>query len=320
MTFALTRRALRALAYALPPRGRPALEAGEASMKFAATLATLLVDGLSYGMVLFLISVGLSVTLGVMRVVNLAHCAFAMVGGYIALALVDRAGLGLFVAVPLAVAATMLVGAILERTVYRWVYATSELGQVLMTIGLTFVLVATANALFGSTLQTLRLPPALSGTWQLGEITISVYRAFLVVVSALIAAGLWIGLDRSDFGAQMRAAVDNPRMARCVGINVARLFSVTFAIGCGLAALGGVLGSPMLPLEPFYAFKYLVLVLMVVAVGGLSSPKGSLVAAVLLGVLDTLGRYFVPALGAFVIYIAVVALLLWRPHGLVARA
>jgi branched-chain amino acid transport system permease protein len=289
-------------------------------VKFAATIATLTVDGLSYGMVLFLISVGLSVTLGVMRVVNLAHCAFAMVGGYIALALVNRGGLNLLLAVPLAVIATMLIGVILERTVYRWVYETSELGQVLMTIGLTFLLIATVNALFGSTLQTLTVPPALSGTWQLGDVTISIYRAFLVLVSAIVAAALWLGLDRSDFGARMRAAVDNPRMARCVGIDVARLFSVTFAIGCGLAALGGVLGSPLLPLEPWYALKYLVLVLIVVAVGGLSSPKGSLAAAVVLGLIDTFGRYFLPALGAFVIYIAVVVLLLWRPQGLIGRA
>jgi branched-chain amino acid transport system permease protein len=149
---------------------------------------------------------------------------------------------------------------------------------------------------------------------------VSVYRVFLVAVSAVIAALLWIGLDRTDFGARLRAAVDNPRMARCIGVNVGRLFSVTFAIGCGLAALGGVLGSPFLPLEPYYALKYLVLVLIVVAVGGLSSPKGSLVAALLLGVVDTFGRYLFPALGAFVIYVAVVALLLWRPNGLIARA
>jgi branched-chain amino acid transport system permease protein len=284
------------------------------------TFVTLLVDGISYGMMLFLISAGLTVTLGVMRVVNLAHSAFAMIGGYLALAGTIGAGLPFALAVPLAVLGTMAIGLVLERTLYRWVYATHPLGQLLMTIGLAFVITALVKNLAGTSLQTVPVPPALQGNWSAGPLTVSVYRSFLVGVSALAALALWLGLERTTFGARLRAAVDDPRMARCVGIDVPIVFSATFALGCGLAALGGALGSPMLPLEPYYGLKYLVLVLIVVAVGGLGSLRGSLCAGLLLGVIDTLGRYYLPALGAFVIYLSVLAILLVRPQGLVARA
>ncbi|HSI59526.1 MAG TPA: branched-chain amino acid ABC transporter permease [Ideonella sp.] len=283
------------------------------------TFATLLVDGISYGMTLFLISAGLTVTLGVMRVVNLSHCAFAMIGGYLALAATRMAGLPLLLAVPLAVLGTMLLGLLLERTLFRWVYASSPLGQLLMTIGLTFIITAAAKNVAGTSLQSLPVPPSLQGNWSLGPLAVSSYRSMLVVVSALAALALWQGLERTSFGARLRAAVDDPGMARCIGIDVPAVFSATFAIGCGLAALGGALGSQMLPLEPYYGLKYLVLVLIVVAVGGLGSLRGSLYAGLLLGVIDTLGRYYLPALGAFMIYLVVLAVLLVRPQGLVAR-
>ncbi|MCW5262323.1 branched-chain amino acid ABC transporter permease [Verminephrobacter eiseniae] len=285
-----------------------------------ATLLSLVIDGVAYGMMLFLISVGLTITLGVMRVVNLAHSAFAMIGGYLALWSMQHAGLGFFVAVPIAVIGTMLIGALLERTLYRWVYATSGLGQMLMTIGLAFVITALFKNLGGTQLQSVPIPPSLQGNWNVGPLSLSVYRAFLVGASAAVGLSLWLGLERTSFGAKLRASVDNPRIARCVGIDVPLVFSVTFAIGCGLAALGGALGSQFLPIEPYYGLKYLVHVLIVVAVGGLGSLRGSLYAGLLLGVIDTLGRYYVPALGAFVIYLAVLAILLIRPHGLVPRS
>jgi len=283
-----------------------------------ATFLSLTVDGIAYGMMLFLISVGLTITLGVMRVVNLTHSAFAMIGGYLALWFIRGAGVHFYLAVPLAALATMAIGALLERTLYRWVYGTNGLGQLLMTIGLTFVITAIVKNLAGTQLQSLPLPASLQGNFNVGPLTLSVYRAFLVVASAAVAFALWLGIERTAFGARLRAAVDNQRMARCVGINVPAVFSATFAIGCGLAAVGGALGSPMLPLEPYYGLKYLVIVLIVVAVGGLGSLRGSLYAALLLGLIDTWGRYYVPALGAFVIYLAVLAILLVRPRGLVA--
>jgi len=288
-------------------------------MSSTTTLLALLFDGVAYGTTLFLISAGLTITLGVMRIVNLAHSAFAAIGGYLALWAMQAGGMNFFAAVPLAIVGTMVIGLVLERTLYRWVYAAGELGQLLMTIGLAFILTAVMKNVAGTQLQSLAVPPVLRGSWELGGLQLSIYRLFIVVVTLTAAAGLWIGLERTAFGARLRAAVDNPGMAGCVGINVPVVFSATFAIGCGLAALGGALGSQMLPLEPYYGLKYLVLVMIVVAVGGLGSLRGSLYAGLLLGVIDTLGRYFFPALGAFVIYLAVLGLLLARPQGLVSQ-
>jgi branched-chain amino acid transport system permease protein len=288
-------------------------------MKLTATALALLVDGIAYSMILFLMSVGLTVTLGVMRIANLAHCAFAMVGGYVGFTLMAKGHMGVLPALALSAAATMVLGAALERTVYRWVYETRELGQILMTIGLTFVFIATVNLIYGSDLHSMPLPLSLTENMNFGFVSISAYRAYIILISTAIAGVLWLILEYTDFGARLRAAVDNPRMARCVGIDVPHMFSLTFAVGCGLAAAAGFLGSPILPLEPWYALEYLVPLLMVVAVGGLGSLKGSFYAALLLGIIDTFGRYYVPALGAFVIYLAVLALLLWRPHGVFAR-
>lgn len=289
-------------------------------LKLAATFLALLVDGVAYGMILFLMSVGLTITLGVMRIANLAHCGFAMLGGYIAFALVASGHFSLFSALPLAILGTMLVAAVLERSIYRWVYTTGQLGQILMTLGLVFIFVASGNLFFGSDLHEIALPDWLSGRWDWGGIAISSYRAFIILVSVALAVVCWAILEFTDFGARLRAAVDNPRMARCIGIDVPRVFSITFSVGCGLAAAAGVLGTQIMPLEPWYAFEYLVPLLMVVAVGGLGSLKGSFYAALMLGIIDTFGRYYVPAAGAFIIYLAVVALLLWRPQGVFARA
>ena len=281
---------------------------------------SLLVDGVSYGMVLFLMSVGLTVTLGVMRVANLAHCGFAMIGGYVALWLMTQLQLGFVAALVAGTALVVVLGFVLERTLYRWIYSTPQLGQILMTIGLAFVMVASVNLVFGSSTYSLTIPGWLQGTWQEASFTLSRYRAFIVVLGLAIGLLLWAILEFTTFGARLRASVDNPRMARTIGVNVPQVFAVTFAIGCGLAAIGGIVGTPLLPLEPYYALRLLVPVLMVIAVGGLGSLTGSLVGALLLGIIDTFGRYYMPTVGAFVIYFAVVVILLLRPHGLFGRA
>lgn len=283
------------------------------------TFLTLLVDSVSYGMMLFLISVGLTITMGVMRVVNLTHSVFAMIGGFLTLWLTTYGGLHYFVALPLGVAGTMLLSLILERTLYQWVYKSDALGQLLMTLGMTFVVTAIVKNIAGPQIQSIVLPTILTGQWAIGAVNISIYRLFVLGLSVAVAGGLWLCLEYTTFGARLRAAVDNPRMARCVGINVPLVFSITFAIGCGLAALGGAVGTQMLPLEPYYGLKYLVLVLIVVAVGGVGSLKGSLYSALLLGFIDTMGRYYIPALGGFIIYFAVLVILLLRPQGLVSR-
>jgi branched-chain amino acid transport system permease protein len=284
------------------------------------TWAALTFNGISFGMILFLISSGLTVTLGVMRLVNLSHCGFAMIGGYIAMAAVDYLGFGLLASLPVAIVGTMVIAAVIERTLFQWTYGITELGQILMTIGLAFVMVALCNIIFGPLLHALPVPDWLTGNFDIVGVVVSVYRCFLVMVSGLIAIGIWYVVERTDFGARLRASVDNPRMAQCAGINVRRIFSFTFTVGCGLAAVGGVLGTQMLPIEPFYALDYLILTLIVVATGGLGSLKGSFAAALIIGVIDTWGRYILPSGGGFVMYAIVLVVLLARPQGLFARA
>jgi branched-chain amino acid transport system permease protein len=283
------------------------------------TILTLSVDGVSYGMILFLISSGLTVTLGLMRVVNLAHGAFAMLGGYLALAAGRHLGFGLFPAMLIGIVGTVLIGLLLERTVYQWVYKTNELGQMLMTIGLTFVIISVVTLLFDTSLHTLPVPAFLDGNVDLAGVLVSKYRGFLVVVSCAIALSVWYVIERTDFGARLRASVDNAKMARAVGIDVRLVFAVTMAAGCGLAAVGGILGTQWMALQPYYPLKYLVPVLTVVAVGGLGSLKGSFIAALLLGLGDTFGRYLLELGGGFVIYALVVLFLVIRPNGLFAR-
>ncbi len=276
---------------------------------------TILLDGIAYGMVLFIISVGLTVTMGLMRIVNLAHGAFAMIGGYLATMLLS-AGLPFFAAAIVAALLVGIVGTAAELTIYRPLYRKGELAQALMTFGLTFVVIAALTAIFGTSIRPLPVPPALSGVVDIGFRTYPTYRLFLVAVGLVLALLLWLLIDRSSYGARLRAAVDNPRMARAVGIDVNLLFTVTFAGGCALAAFGSVIGAALLPLEPYYALRYLVPVLVVVGVGGIGNFKGSFVAAIALGIIDTGGKFLFPQASAYLFYGAVIILLLLRPNGL----
>lgn len=283
-------------------------------------LANILIDGIAYGMVLFIIAVGLSVTLGLMRFVNLAHGAFAMTGGYIAAWLVREQGLSFYVGVPLAVLATGLLGALLEVTVLRRLYRRTELQQVLFTIGLTFLFVATANLLAGPEVQLIPLPPSLSFAVDLGIRTLPAQR-LLVIASGLLVvlAAFWV-LNKSRFGVWLRATVDNTAAASALGIPVQLVYVLTFAVGAALAGLGGILGAELMPLEPYYPVKYLVLVLVVVAVGGMGSIAGSLAASLTLGIIDTASKYLASDWGSLFFFLAMALLLAWRPHGLlVAR-
>lgn len=274
-----------------------------------------LLDGLAYGMVLFIISVGLTVTMGLMRVVNLAHGSFAMAGGYVAAMLVG-AGVPFLVAAVIAMAVAGALGGLTEITIFRPLYRKGELAQVLMTFGMVFVTIAGLTAIFGTDIKPLPVPDFLSGLVDLGFRSYPTYRLFLIAVGAALALVLWYVIDGSLYGARLRAAVDNPRMARAVGINVNRLFTITFIGGCALAGFGGVIGADMLPLEPFYALRYLVPFLVIVAVGGLGSFKGSFVAALTLGLIDTAGKFLAPNIAPYLFFGLVFVLLLWRPHGI----
>jgi branched-chain amino acid transport system permease protein len=276
--------------------------------------------GLAFAMVLYLISVGLSVTMGLMGFVNLAHGVFAMLGGYVMARLMNRYGVPFALALPAAAIASGLFSIPLERVLYRRFYGGEELDQVLLTMGLIFMSVAGATYVWGPLTQHMEPPAWLSGQVDLGFRSFPAYRSFLIVCGAVLVTGLWLGLERTRFGAQIRAAVDNLRMAQSVGINTSRLFMLTFALGSGLAGLGGALGADLLAISPSYAMQYLVYFIIVVAVGGLGSIRGPFVAALLIGVADTGFKYLLPGLGAFFIYALTMALLLWRPQGLFGRA
>ena len=284
-----------------------------------ASLAGVLFDGFAYGMLLFLLSVGLSVTLGMMNFVNLAHCSFAMVGGYATVTLVNRFGWPFLATLPMAFLFGALVSIVLERTLYRRLYRSSDLDQCLLTIGIVFVSVAAFAWFYTTEQQSARPPEWLRGRIELGGMGFAVYRLFLIVFGLAVTALLVFSLEYTRFGAQVRAAVDNQRMARGLGIDVDRAFMLTFALGGGLAGLGGALAIEVVGLDPTFALAYLVYVLIVVAVGGLGSIGGSFAAAAVLGISDMAGKYYFPWLGAFLIYLVMVGLLMWRPQGLFGK-
>ena len=286
-------------------------------------MLTILFDGIAYGMLLFILALGLAVTMGLMNFINLAHGAFAMVGGYITVLLMQRAGVPFLACLPLAFIGSALLGAVLERTRYRPLYRRPHLDQVLFSIGLAFMAVASADYFIGSTQQIMQLPDWLrgrteigSGAWTLG---MGHYRVFIILVCAALTVVLQYVLSQTRFGSRLRASVDDQRVAAGLGINVNIVFLSTFAFGCGLAGLGGALGAEVLGLDPTFPLKYMIYFLIVVAVGGTSSITGPLLAALLLGIADVAGKYYIPKLGAFIVYSLMIVILVWRPQGLFVR-
>jgi branched-chain amino acid transport system permease protein len=283
-------------------------------------MLTILFDGVAYGMLLFVLACGLSVTLGLMNFVNLAHGAFAMAGGYVTVVLVNRWGVPFLLGLPIAFLAGAALGALLERTLYVNVYAKSHLDQVLFTIGLVFVSVAGVDYVMGSSQQFVNIPAWLEGQFDVGGVGVGRYRLMIIVLCGLLTLALQLILAKTRFGSRLRAAVDDQRVARGLGINVGAVFGLTFAFGSGLAALGGALGAQILGLDPIFPLKYLIYFLIVVTVGGTSSITGPFVASILLGIGDVAGKYYVPTLSGFVIYSIMIVMLLWRPQGLFSRA
>ncbi len=281
---------------------------------------TILFDGIAYGMVLFVLACGLSVTLGLMNFVNLAHGAFAMAGGYATAILMNRWGWPFVATLPLAFLVPALIGVVLERTLYRRLYDASHLDQVLFTIGLVFMAVAGTDYLMGSRPQLIRLPEWLSGRFEFLGMQIGRYRLFIIIVCGVLTVALQLVLNRTRFGSRLRAAVDDPRVARGLGIPVERVFMITFAAGSGLAGLGGALGAELLGLDPLFPLKFMIYFLIVVTVGGTTGLTGPFVASLILGIADVAGKYFVPDLGAFIIYTVMIVVLVFRPRGLFVRS
>ena len=288
-------------------------------MPSAADIANMVLGGLSAGTVLFIVSVGLSVTMGLMGFVNLAHGSFAMVGGYIVVLAMNRAHVDLAAALAIGFVATAALSVVFERLLYRRLYRAGELDQVLFTIGLIFIFIATTILVVGPEGQTLQLPPVLNGQLNLGFLQYRTYSIFLIAVGIVIVVGLWLVFERTRIGGQIRATVDNRRMAESLGINVDRLFTITFAFGSGMAALGGGLGAEFLGLDPQYALKYLVYFLIVVSVGGLGSVLGVYYASLILGVLNFVLTFYLPKGGTIFIYVLTILILLVRPQGLLGR-
>jgi branched-chain amino acid transport system permease protein len=286
-------------------------------------MLTILFDGVAYGMLLFVLAVGLAVTLGLMNFINLAHGAFAMLGGYTVVVLMQKFGIQFLWCLPFAFLISAFFGAVLERTLYRPLYKRPHLDQVLFSIGLAFMAVASADYLMGSGQQNVQLPEWLKGRtewgadpWTLG---MGHYRLLIIFICALLCVVLQAVLNRTRFGSQLRASVDDPVVASGLGINVNKVFLLTFAVGSGLAGLGGALGAEVLSIDPVFPLKYMIYFLIVVSVGGTSSITGPLLAAILLGIADVAGKYYIPKFGGFIVYTLMIIILLWRPQGLFSR-
>ena len=284
-------------------------------------MLTILFDGIAYGMLLFILAVGLSVTMGLMNFINLAHGAFAMAGGYLTVVWMQRFEVPFLWCLPLAFVATALLGGVLERTMYRHMYSKPHLDQVLFSIGLAFMSVASVDYWMGSQQQIMQLPDWLRGRTELwgGALGMGHYRLFIIAVCAALTVGLPYVLAKTRFGSRLRASVDDARVAAGLGIRVNLIFAATFAVGSGLAGLGGALGAEVLGLDPTFPLKFMVYFLIVVAVGGTSSITGPLWAALLLGIADVAGKYYMPKLGSFIVYSLMIAILIWRPQGLFVR-
>ncbi|MCD6071271.1 MAG: transporter permease [Microvirga sp.] len=281
---------------------------------------TILFDGIAYGMLLFVLACGLAVTLGLMNFVNLAHGAFAMAGGYVTAVLMNRSGVPFLATLPLAFIIPAVLGLVLERTLYKRLYTRSHLDQVLFSIGLVFMAVAAIDYSFGSQQQLIQLPSWLQGRIDILGVQVGLYRSFIIVICGALVVALQLILTKTRFGSRLRAAVDDPRVARGLGINVSLIFATTFAFGSGLAGLGGALGAEILGLDPTFPLKFMIYFLIVVTVGGTTSITGPFLASLLLGIADVAGKYYVPSVGAFVIYTLMIVVLVLRPQGLFERA
>ncbi|MBF9195788.1 ABC transporter permease subunit [Microvirga terrestris] len=283
-------------------------------------MLTILFDGIAYGMLLFVLACGLAVTLGLMNFVNLAHGAFAMAGGYVTAVLMNRSGVPFLATLPLAFIIPAILGLVLERTLYKRLYTRSHLDQVLFSIGLVFMAVAAVDYSFGSQQQLIQLPVWLQGRIDVMGVQVGLYRSFIIVICGALVVALQLILTKTRFGSRLRAAVDDPRVARGLGINVSLIFAATFAFGSGLAGLGGALGAEILGLDPTFPLKFMIYFLIVVTVGGTTSITGPFLASLILGIADVAGKYYVPSVGAFVIYTLMIVVLVLRPQGLFERA
>ena len=282
-------------------------------------MLTILFDGVAYGMLLFVLGIGLCVTLGLMNFINLAHGAFAMAGGYLTIVLMHRYGISFYWGLPAAFVFSALLGFVLERTLYVHLYQKSHLDQTLFSIGLVFMAMAIVDYFMGANQQTINLPAALEGRINVLGANVGIYRIFTIVICGLLTVALQFVIGKTRFGSRLRAAVDDGRVARGLGINVTTIFAITFAFGSGLAGLGGALSIGIISIDPTFPLKYMIYFLIVISVGGTTTITGPFYASLLLGIADVAGKYYVPEIGGFIIYTIMVAVLILRPQGLFTK-
>ena len=275
-------------------------------------------NGLSYGALLFLLASGLSLIFGVMRIVNLAHGSYFLLGGYVGLSVVWRTG-SFALALLGGGLAIALVGVAMERLFLQRLHG-QVLGQVLMTMGFALIFQDLALLIWGGDPYSLPAPAWLVGSLRAGALVFPVYRLFVIAVAVAIAVALWLFLERTRAGAVIRAAVDDEEMARGVGINVARVSMGVFGLGAFLAALGGVVGGAFIGVYPGSDFEILPYAFVVVIVGGLGSLKGAIVGSLLVGLLDNFGKALFPELSYFTLFAPMAVILALRPTGLFGRA
>lgn len=271
-------------------------------------------------MLLFVLAVGLCITLGLMNFINLAHGAFAMAGGYLTVVMMNRMGISFYWCLPAAFLFSAVLGVVLERVLYRRLYDKTHLDQVLFSIGLIFMAMAAVDYAMGASPQIVKLPPSLSGRVEILGAQVGIYRLFVIVICGLLTIGLQFVIAKTRFGSRLRASVDDGRVARGLGVNVTGIFALTFVVGSGLAGLGGALGAPILSMDPSFPLKYMIFFLIVISIGGTTTITGPFFASILLGVADVGGKYFVPEIGGFIIYTIMVAVLIFRPQGLFTRS
>ena len=271
-------------------------------------------NGLSFGMLLFLLAAGLSLIYGVMRILNLAHGSYYIFGAYVALSVIGVTG-SFVLSIVAGTLAVMVLGVVMERVFLRYV-PREELPQALLTFGFLLIIGDLCLWIWGGTPQTLPKPEVFERSVRMGPLIFPSYRLFVLGIGVVTGIALWLLQERTRLGAMVRAAIDDAQIARATGINVSLLSTGVFAFGAGLAAAGGIVGGPLLGVYPGADFEILLLAFVVVIIGGLGSLKGAFFGALLVGLLDNFGKALFPQLAYFTIFAPMAIILAVRPSGL----
>ncbi|MDZ5458285.1 branched-chain amino acid ABC transporter permease [Azohydromonas lata] len=287
-------------------------------------LATFLIQCLNavqYGLLLFLVASGLTLIFGIMGVINLAHGSFYMIGAYMAYALApwvnQTLGGGFFTTLLVGMVLSVLLGYVLEWVFFSYLYEREHLQQVLMTYGLILVFEELRSIVVGNDVYGVQPPDWLSGSIPLGDVmTYPVYRLFISAVCIAVAVGMWALITRTRLGMRIRAGASNREMARAMGVNIRLLYRIVFALGVALAALAGMIAAPVSSVYPNMGAGVLIVCFVVVVIGGIGSIKGALVAALLVGFVDTFGKVLFPSAAGLAVYVLMALMLLWKPEGL----